>query len=204
MGVSPARERIILSAIAAMAEKSYEDLTIADIVDGAKLSRTTFYEEFEGKEECVLAAYDWAIDYVLHRVESAYQSGASESWPEGVRAGLDAFLRVLAETPEISRAIALEVPTAGPAAHARFRAAVERFLPFFEPGIEFSERGEQLPTSVGMMAIGGAEAIIFDEVAGGRAEKLPEIMPSILFTMLVPYLGPEDAADEMHAAASVG
>jgi hypothetical protein len=52
------------------------------------------------------------------------------------------------------------------------------------------------------MAMGGAEAIIFDEVVSGRASKLPEILPDIVFAVLVPFIGPEDAAVSMHAAAA--
>ena len=43
------------------------------------------------------------------------------------------------------------------------------------------------------MAVGGAEAVIFEEVLSGRTEELPTLLPDILFTVLVPYIGPEAA-----------
>jgi AcrR family transcriptional regulator len=187
--------------VRAVAEKGLDDATVADVVERAKVGKGTFYEEFEGKDECVLAAYDWVIDQVMGRVGEAYEAGAETSWPEGVRSGLNAFLGVIAEQPAVARMATLEVPTAGPQAHARYRAAVERFLPYLRDGQQYSTRSEELPQHVDLMAVGGAEAIIFDEVAAGRAEQLPAMMPAILFSVLVPYLGPEDAAAEMHAAA---
>jgi AcrR family transcriptional regulator len=197
------RERLLWATVRCVAERGYEAVTISDLVEGAKISRSTFYEQFDSKEECVLAAYDLTVDYIVGRVFEAYESGGDESWPDGVRSGLDTFLNMLASEPEIARMATLELPTAGPKAHERYRAAVERFLPFLAAGREFSDRGEELPQHVDLMAIGGAEAIIFDEVVAGRTEQLPQMLPSILFTMLVPYLGPEDAAQQMHAAAGV-
>jgi len=52
-----------------------------------------------------------------------------------------------------------------------------------------------------VMAVGAVSGLIFDELVAGRAEQLPELMPDLLFAMLVPYLGPAAAADEMRRAA---
>ena len=52
------------------------------------------------------------------------------------------------------------------------------------------------------MAVGGAEAIIFDEVIAGRTQRLPALLPEILFALLVPYLGPEPAIEEMRRATA--
>jgi hypothetical protein len=54
------------------------------------------------------------------------------------------------------------------------------------------------------MAVGGAEAIVFDEVVAGRVSGLPALLPDILFTLLVPYLGPEEAVEQMRRAQAEG
>jgi hypothetical protein len=48
-----------------------------------------------------------------------------------------------------------------------------------------------------MLATGAAEAIIFEEVESGRAESLPAMLPSLVFSLLVPFLGPAHATAEM-------
>jgi hypothetical protein len=53
---------------------------------------------------------------------------------------------------------------------------------------------------VEMLAVGAAEAIIFEEVEAGRAAQLPGLGPAILFSVLVPFLGPERASVEMERA----
>src|SRR6516225_8724990 len=50
------RGRSRLPARAALAEDGYADVTVADIVRRAKVSRVAFYTHFRTKEDCFLAA----------------------------------------------------------------------------------------------------------------------------------------------------
>ena len=50
------RERLLRSVIAAVAASGFSDLTVADIVRGARVSRAAFYAHFADKEDCFLAA----------------------------------------------------------------------------------------------------------------------------------------------------
>jgi AcrR family transcriptional regulator len=194
------RDRLLWSMVRVVAEKGYDGVTVANVVARAGVSRTTFYDEFSNKDECLFAAYDRVIDVLIHYVEEAYRSDAE--WPGRVRAGLDALLRALAAEPEVARMAAVEFPAAGPEAHQRYRDALERFLPFFADGRQYSPRAEELPPGVELMAVGGAEVIIFDEVVAGRVSKLPRMLPEILFAVLVPFTGPDEAAAEMQRANS--
>ena len=91
----------------------------------------------------------------------------------------------------------VDVTAARPEARRRYRHALERFVPFFVEGREYVEDDIHLPPELERMAVGGAEAIIFDEVIAGRAKELPAMLPDLLFTVLVPYIGPEAAAAEV-------
>ena len=50
------RERLLRAAVAAIAEKGYPAVTVADIVRRAKVSRAAFYLHFRSREDCFLAA----------------------------------------------------------------------------------------------------------------------------------------------------
>lgn len=186
--------------VRSVAEKGYEHVTISDVVEKAEVSKTTFYEEFPGKEECLFAAYDELIDRVMDEVESAFSG--DDPWPAAMRSGLARFLSFFAEEPELARMATVDVPAAGPAAQVRYRQAFERFLPLLRQGRDYAEMGDELPRNVELMAVGGAEAIIYDEVVAGRTAQIQQLMPDILFTVLVPYLGPDDAAAEMRLATT--
>ena len=59
-----------------------------------------------------------------------------------------------------------------------------------------------LPSNIGLMAAGAVSGLIFDELLTGRAERLPELLPDLLFALLVPYIGPSAATEEMRRAAT--
>jgi hypothetical protein len=49
------------------------------------------------------------------------------------------------------------------------------------------------PPSATRAAIGGVEALIRRELRAGRAERLPELVPDIVYGLLVPYLDQQEA-----------
>jgi AcrR family transcriptional regulator len=189
------RERLLEAAVRVVAEKGYAAATIGDFTGAAGVSRTTFYELFEDKQACFLAAYDGAVDTLVRRVTAAYES--EQRWPERARAGLEALLAALAEEPELARLSLVDIGSAGPAAQRRYRTAVQRLTPLFDEGRDFAPGGRGLPPNTSRMAIGGVTGLISDELLIGRAEKLPGLISDLLFATLVPYIGPQAAAREM-------
>lgn len=189
------RERLLEAAIRVVAARGYAATTVADLTREAGVSRTTFYELFEDKGACFLAAYDSAVDALVRRVTAAYES--RERWPERARAGLEALLAALAEEPDLARLALVGVGAAGPAAQRRYRAAVQRLTPLFDEGRDFAPAGRGLPANTSRMAIGAVTGLISDELVAGRAEQLPGLLSDLLFATLVPYIGPEAAAREV-------
>jgi AcrR family transcriptional regulator len=189
------RERLLEAAIRVAATKGYAAMTIGDLTKEAGISRTTFYELFEDKEGCFLAAYDSSTDALVHQVVAAYET--EQRWPQRARAGLSAFLEALAREPELARLALVDIGSAGPTAQRRFRAAVQRLTPLFEEGRDFAPGGRSLPANTSRMAIGGVTGLIADELIEERARQLPELLSDVLFATLVPYIGPDAATREV-------
>jgi len=189
------RERLLDAAVRVVAAKGYGAATVGDLTKEAGVSRTTFYELFEDKEACFLAAYDNAVETLLRRVIAAYESG--QSWPERAAAGLAALLGALSEEPELARLSLVDIGNAGPVAQRRYRAAMQRLTPLFEEGRDFAPGGRNLPANTSRMAIGGVTGLISDELIADRAEQLPGLLSDVLFATLVPYIGPDAAAREV-------
>ena len=178
-----------------VAAKGYGATTVSDLTGEAGISRTTFYELFDDKEACFLAAYDNAVDLLVRRISVAYE--AEERWPDRARAGLRTLLEALAAEPEQARLALVDVAAAGPAAQRRLRAAVRRLTPFFDEGRDFAPGGRNLPANTSRMAIGGVTGLISDELLANRAKQLPSLLSDVLFATLVPYIGPDAAAREV-------
>src|SRR5262249_47737344 len=97
----------------------------------------------------------------------------------------------------------VEVAAAGADARQRHWDAVARFTEYLEDGRALAD-GKELPESTALMSAGAVAGLIFDELLAGRAEDLPKTLPDLLFAMLVPYIGPHAAAEEMRRVAAAG
>jgi AcrR family transcriptional regulator len=191
------RERLMEAMVRMSAAKGYEATTVADVVEYAGVPRETFDEMFESKEACFLEAYDAVFDVLVAHVTAAFEAASDEAWPEQIAAGLGALVDLLSMEADIARMAMVEVTAAGDDARERYRTMLTRFTPFLEEGRTYSGQGEELPADTARFAIGGATSMIFDEVRAGRGPELKRILPDLVFAVLMPYLGPEAAEDEM-------
>ncbi len=186
------------------AAKGYEGTTVADVIEAAAVGRETFDGMFASKEACFLEAYDAVIDVLLAHVSTAFESTVGQPWPDRIAAALRALVDLLATEHDIARMAMVEVTAVGEDARIRYRAALGRFTYFLEEGRASSSQGDELPADTARFAIGGATSMIFDEVRAGRGPELRGILPDLLFAVLMPYLGPEAAEDEMRRVAREG
>jgi AcrR family transcriptional regulator len=200
MGTTETRRQAILEAmVRVVGRKGYKPTSVEDVIVEAGVSRTTFYKHFEDKQECFLAAYDMLTERVLAEVMERCDAGLP--WVERVQAGLATLVEMFALEPELARTAIVEVSAAGAEARQRHWDAVNRFTEFLEDG-ERVAGDRELPEGIALMAAGAVSGLIFDELLTGRAERLPQLLPDLVFALLVPYIGPGAAAEEMRKAAA--
>src|SRR3954452_6972314 len=102
------KRRRIMAAIAELtAEQGYEATKIADIVHLAGVARKTLYDNFEGKEEVFLAAFDAAVGQAMQRIEAECCT-VDGGWEERLGAGLADLLGYVAEEPALARMYMIE------------------------------------------------------------------------------------------------
>jgi hypothetical protein len=196
-----ARGRVHKAILAELEEQGREGIDLPRALSSAGVSEHDFESSYESVEACLFAAYDELtarLDTVVR--EACRATGGKSDWPQRVTAGLDALLKEFAARPQMARVLLRSFPSLGPRAQARAQAFLESFGPMLAGGRGASEIGADLPTEVEMLAAGAAEAIVFEEVESGRAESLPTMLPSLVFSVLVPFLGPARAAAEMEMA----
>jgi len=193
------RQLILEAMVRVVGRKGYKATSVADVIDEADVSRTTFYKHFDDKHECFLAAYDLVVERVLDAVIASCDAG--QPWVERMRVGLATVVELFALDPELARTAIVEVAAAGADARQRHWDAITRLTEFLAEGEELAG-DRDLPSNIGLMAAGAVSGLIFDELLTGRAERLPELLPDLLFAMLVPYIGPSAATAEMRRAAA--
>jgi hypothetical protein len=192
-----ARRRLHQAILAELEEEGPGGIELSRVLWNAGVSEHDFEASYESVDACLFAAYDELTARLDTAVREACRATGTESWPERVSAGLDALLKELGSRPQMARVLLRSFPSLGPRAQARSQAFLESFGPMLARGREASEIGADLPSEVEMLATGAAEAIVFEEVESGRAESLPAMLPSLVFSLLVPFLGPARAAAEM-------
>ena len=180
------KQRRIMDALAELtAEQGYEATKISDIVKRAGVARKTLYDNFEGKEEVFLAAFDAARDEVLRRVEEA-GADSEEDWQDRVEAGLAAFLGFVAEQPTLARMCMIEALSATPATTRRYEDSLETFV---ELARRTLPRDERLPDTIAETLVGGVAWIVYQQIRRGEAERAEDLLPELTEFMMAPYLG---------------
>lgn len=186
------RERLLAAAAVVTAEKGYDSTTVADILAEAGVGRETFYELFEDRRDCVLAAHQVLLDDLIEQVRIAY-SGPGE-WVERCRVTIAALLDWFAADPAAGHFLLVSLPAVGPGFHERFQAGFDRFVAVIDSGLD-PDLPEPDPLPATSLAVSAAISRVYVEVAAGRTEDLPSLLPYLTYEVLVPFLG-EAAARE--------
>jgi AcrR family transcriptional regulator len=192
------RNRIHQAMIEVVSQRGYPETRVVDVIGVAGVSRKTFYELFDSKEDCFLAAYDVLLENLLGDATDAFESRSGGAWAERIAAALEALLSHLAEHPDEARFAIVEVLAAGPRALARRDAALRQFTGFLEAGR--SETSVELPGITSLSIAGGINELLYSEILHGAAGQLPGRLPDLMFWVALPFLGAEGAAAERERA----
>lgn len=185
------RARIIAALADETVAKGYRAVTVADVVKRAGIARNIFYENFSSKEDCFLAASEFAVEEALRRVVEAAEK--VDAWPARVNAGLAAFLHYVVAEPALARTCIVEALSAGPAAVERYESSIQAFVPLFRMGRADSPQGAELPATLEETIVGGIFWVIYQRIVMGHAERIEELLEELVEFSLTPYLGAEAA-----------
>lgn len=187
------RERLLAAIAQEVATRGYRATTITEMVKLASVSTRDFYEIFDGKEDCFLAAFD-AVRVHLEQLIAA-AAAAERDWSQRVIVALRAALEFFAAEPDLARLFLLESVSATPAIALRFREAVLACVPAIAEGrAELADPDSLLPETEDAI-IGGIVSLATRSIAAGETESLPALLPDLVEFALSPYLGAERAVE---------
>lgn len=189
------RLRLMAGMLDAVGEQGYVATSVADVLSRAGVSRRTFYEHFSDKEDCFLQAFDHVAAICREAVRDAFN--AEDDWRRALRSGLDVFLRTAAANPRFTRACLVEILAVGHEGLRRRDAAIEPFQRFFEIGRREAPEGVAIPATVTETLVGGVLEMVSARVMRDEAHELPELLDTLVYWSLVPFVGPVEAANEL-------
>jgi AcrR family transcriptional regulator len=193
------RQRLLAAAAEAIWEKGLAELTVRDLIGGAGVSRRTFYQLFDDKLGCVLAAHAMALGRLEKVIRTACK--AQRSWPDGVAAAVATGLEFAARSPAEARLILIACHTvAEPQLLDATRAAHEKFVALLREGRERCVGGRAPLELTESGLVGAVTAIVGARLSEGDVEDLRGLGPPLVQMILAPYLGQSEAQRFARAA----
>ena len=110
------RERLVRAMLETVAERGYEGTTVPEVVARARVSRNAFYELFDDKTDCFIAACDDAAAEMLDQLLALVDE---PDWVQAMRHGMREYLASWSERPAFARAYFVGLPVAGERAIAQ-------------------------------------------------------------------------------------
>lgn len=169
---------------AAVAQRGYAQTSVADVLARAGVSRRSFYEHFENKLACFLAAFDAGADLLLGAIDAADDPDPFVA--AGAR--VDAYLACLETNPEFARSYLIEVLAAGPEALERRAVVHDRFAAQIRDSHERARRAvPELPVLGAhrfAACVAATDALVSEHVRTHGAEGLPALAPAVLDVVL--------------------
>lgn len=179
------RTRLLDGVAGALQGRGYGELAISHITGEAGVSRATFYEIFESKRECVVAAHQRSVERLISRIEQA--CAGLDSWEDKLAAGLGAGLRFAVESSQEARLLIFESMGADPVLAASVIASRSRLVELLRGGRRHCPAAADLPDVTERALVGAATSIAADLLLPGRAGELIELEPQLLELMSMPY-----------------
>jgi AcrR family transcriptional regulator len=195
------RQRILDAVADVVSLVGYQAMSVEDVVSTAGVSRRTFYDHFTGKDDAFLTAYDAIGAQLVVHVRTAY--AASTDFAQGVIACLAAFLEFVASEPHYADMCIVEAMAAGPAAIERRNRVMKAFAQLLHEGALTVANGVVPPPLVAETIVGGIYEIVYARVLQGKTSELPDLLPDLAYSMILPYLG-HDAAEQAVARLRSG
>ncbi len=193
------KARLEGAMVEAVARHGFAGTTLRELVTLAGVSKSTFYEHFESKEECFLATFDEIVEQLAVRVGTAYRSGGD--FRERLVAGLTAFMDLAVEEPAAASLAAVESLTLGaPGVEHRERAS-QAFEALIQQSFDGSPSDVQVPPVTVRAIVGGIRGVAYRRLRANRPEELPSLVEELAGWALR-YQRPDSAATVRAIAAA--
>lgn len=184
------RERVLDAATEVFAKRGYQGTTVDHIVSAAQVGVGSFYNLFDGKEDCFIQVYDRVVADARERIAAAIPAEAA--WVEQVLAALQALLELTAEQPFQARIALAEVQTAGPTALARYEETLDSVIPLLRRGRAFSPLAAELPPTLEEATVGGIAWLLHQRLVMGEVKGIEALLPELVEIAVEPYVGEDE------------
>ncbi len=192
-GVRPSfqRDRLTSAVIEHFREGTFAELTVATILARTRMSRSTFYELFDGREACFLGSIEDAVAEARTAMSNAY--AAQDDWQPRVRAALAELLLLIDREPLRARVCLVHSLTAGGWVQEYRGRLLSELAAVLDRGAD----GLPAAALTGEVLAAGIAQILQTRLEAPRHEPMIGLLGPLMATVVLPYLGAEAALAEL-------
>jgi AcrR family transcriptional regulator len=203
-------------------ERGAASVNVANVVKRSGVSRRTFYEVFDDREDCLLATLEDALQRIEKVVLPVYYDKGSQKargtrrahgWRERIRAALIELLGLFDEDPALARLVVVESLAAGPVALERRSELLAMVIAAIDEGRLEAGAGSEPPPLSAEGVVGAVCSILYarlstpftsDRLTGKvERERLIALTGPLMGMIVLPYLGRAAANRELERPVPV-
>jgi AcrR family transcriptional regulator len=172
------RARLEGAMVEAVARHGFAGTTLRELVTLAGVSKTTFYQHFESKQDCFLATFDEVARQTRERVGEAYRE--PDDFHDKFVAGLSTFMQMAAEQPAAASLAMVESLTLGTAGVEHWWRASQDFELMIQQSFDYSPAPRAVSALTVRAIVGGIRGVIYRRLRAGREDELPGLVEPLV------------------------
>lgn len=195
------RRQHILEAMALVTqERGYAQTSVTAASRRAGVSSHTFYEYFDGLQECFLALLEDGMRQALLLMAAAFEQ--ERSWTAGIRRALGELLLFLDSRPALAHALLVEAAAAGEWSRQRREQYIDAMLDLIETSWRVPESAQVHPfVNKGLMS--SLLGVLQSHVVQERPEPLITLLGPLMGIVTAPYLDRALVAREVQRGSAL-
>jgi AcrR family transcriptional regulator/DNA-binding MarR family transcriptional regulator len=181
------RARLLAAAVTSIAEMGFARASVAHITARARVSRRTFYDLFESREDCLLAVLNDTVDRIARELAGGRLEDVS--WCERVRSGLWIVLSFFDREPELARLCVVESASGGRRVQEWRQGLIARLTAIVDEGRPRGARAARVPALTAEGLVGAVLAILHTRLLDTQRESVSDLLGQLVGIIVLPYLG---------------
>jgi len=172
------KARLEGAMVEAVARHGFAGTTLRELVGLAGVSKTTFYEHFDSKQDCFLSTFDEIVAEVGERVGQAYRQ--HDDFRTRLVAALATFMDLAVAEPAAARLATVESLTLGAAGVEHRERGSQAFELMIAQSFEHSPSEREVPPITVRAIVGGIRGVVYRRLRAGDQAELPGLVPELV------------------------
>jgi AcrR family transcriptional regulator len=199
--MGPTRDPLHWALIELCFERGLDGITVGMLCRRAGTERSAFEDRYTDIEDCFFAAY--SAEFSRYRAQAEAARAGIESWRDRLRATAHALLGFLAEDERVTHFTVVEVRRAGERCAILIGQGIEELIDLLDEGRKEPGVSATVTRATAESVAGGLFNQLYLAVGHGQKPEESEVVPQAMYAAVLPYLGPEAAAEELEISPPI-